>query len=159
MVLGTIGMLWLTRLDVDSVYASGVLPALILLGLAMGSIMPGAMQTATLGVDRHFAGVASAMVNTSQQVGGSIGTALLNTVAATVLADALVAHAGDADAVTAATIAGYTAAFAWGAVFFAFGAVLTVLLFRTRRSTAAVLAARAAEADESAGEPEPVVAH
>ncbi|MFX4396888.1 MFS transporter, partial [Acinetobacter baumannii] len=74
MILGMSGMLLLTRLTVDSVYVTDVLPGLVLLGLAMGSIMPASMQTATLGVDRHFAGVASAMVNTSQQVGGSIGT-------------------------------------------------------------------------------------
>ena len=49
----------------------------------MGTIMPASMQTATLGVDREYAGVASALVNTSQQVGGSIGTALINTLAAT----------------------------------------------------------------------------
>ena len=64
----------------------------MVIGFAMGTIMPASMQTATLGVDRQFAGVASAMVNTSQQVGGSIGTALLNTLAATAAADYLAAH-------------------------------------------------------------------
>ncbi|WP_246036122.1 hypothetical protein [Sinomonas susongensis] len=52
------------------------------------------MQTATLGIDRHFAGVASAMVNTSQQVGGSIGTALLNALAATAFTDYVQARCG-----------------------------------------------------------------
>ena len=69
--------------SLDSSYAADVLPGLIVIGFAMGSIMPASMQTATLGVDRQYAGAASAMVNTSQQVGGSIGTALLNTLAAT----------------------------------------------------------------------------
>jgi MFS family permease len=78
MVLAMIGMILLTRLDLDSSYAANVLPALMVMGFGMGTIMPASMQTATLGVDREFACVASAMVNTSQQVGGSIGVALLN---------------------------------------------------------------------------------
>lgn len=64
----------------------------VITGFAIGSIMPASMQTATLGVDRQFAGVASAMVNTSQQVGGSIGTALLNTLAATAATDYVSSH-------------------------------------------------------------------
>ena len=84
MTLGVIGMIWLTRLDASTAPTPrDVLPPLMVIGFAMGTIMPASMQTATLGVDRQFAGVASAMVNTSQQVGGSIGTALLNTLAAT----------------------------------------------------------------------------
>lgn len=79
MVLGVAGMLLLTRLDLHSGYAANVLSALMTLGFARGTIMPGLMQTATRGVvDLRFASVASAMVNTSEQVGGSIGTALPN---------------------------------------------------------------------------------
>ena len=58
-------------------YASHVLPSLILIGVGFGLVLAPAFATATLGVPRQDAGVASAMVNTSQQVGGSIGTALL----------------------------------------------------------------------------------
>jgi len=91
------------------------------------------MQTATLGVDREFAGVASAMVNTSQQVGGSIGVALMNTLAATAAADYLASNAPVTAAVAAnAAIASYTTAYWWGAGFFAFGAVVAALLFRRR---------------------------
>jgi EmrB/QacA subfamily drug resistance transporter len=136
MILGASGMLLLTRLTVDSVYVTDVLPGLVLLGLAMGSIMPASMQTATLGVDRHFAGVASAMVNTSQQVGGSIGTALLNTIAATATTAYLTDHAADdAAALGSAAVTGYTTAFTWGAAFFASGAVLAAVLFRRRSRT------------------------
>ena len=92
MVLGAAGMLYLTRLGLDSTYAANVLPPLMILGFGMGTIMPAAIQTATLGVDREFAGVASALVNTSQQVGGSIGTALLNTLAATAATGYLASH-------------------------------------------------------------------
>lgn len=150
MVLGVIGMLLLTRLDLGSGYAADVLPALMLLGLAMGTIMPGSMQTATRGVDVQFAGVASAMVNTSQQVGGSIGTALLNTLAATAVTDYLASHAPVTATIAAeAAVQSYAVAYGWGAGFYAVGAVLTVLLFRRRRPVAVAALAS----------PAPVLAH
>lgn len=150
MVLGVIGMLLLTRLDLGSGYAADVLPALMLLGLAMGTIMPGSMQTATRGVDVQFAGVASAMVNTSQQVGGSIGTALLNTLAATAVTDYLALHAPVTATIAAeAAVQSYAVAYGWGAGFYAVGAVLTVLLFRRRRPVAVAALAS----------PAPVLAH
>jgi len=133
MTLGALGMFNLTFLNVSSTYAPDVLAPLMLIGFAMGTIMPASMQTATLGVDRQFAGVASAMVNTSQQVGGSIGTALLNTLAATAAADYLVAHApATAAVVTDAALTSYSTAYWWGAGFFVLGAVLSALLFRRR---------------------------
>ena len=133
MTAGVTGMLFLTRLDLDSSYAANVLPALMILGFGMGSIMPASIQTATLGVSRQFAGVASAMVNTSQQVGGSVGTALLNTLAATAAADYLASHL-PTTATTAAEAAvhSYAVAYWCGAGVFAFGAVLSALLFRRR---------------------------
>ncbi|MGW5125974.1 MFS transporter [Streptomyces sp. NPDC004069] len=76
------GMLLLTQLDLGSSYAALLLPAMLLLGLGMGTAFMPAMSLATQGVQPRDAGVASAMVNTSQQVGGAIGTALLNTIAA-----------------------------------------------------------------------------
>ena len=82
LVLGVGAMLVLTRLTVTGGFASHVLPAELLLGLGMGGVFATAFNTGTQGVGPRDAGVASAMVNTSQQVGGSLGTALLNTVAA-----------------------------------------------------------------------------
>lgn len=76
------GMLLLTQLEIGSSYPALILPALLLLGLGMGTAFMPAMSLATHGIEPRDAGVASAMVNTSQQVGGAIGTALLNTVAA-----------------------------------------------------------------------------
>jgi EmrB/QacA subfamily drug resistance transporter len=131
MALGSLGMVLLTNLDLDSSYAANVLPPLMILGFAMGSIMPASMQTATLGVDRHFAGVASAMVNTSQQVGGSIGTALLNTLAATAAADYVAAHLpATAEVAAQAAVTSYAVAYWWGAGFFAVGGIIAALLFR-----------------------------
>jgi MFS family permease len=133
MLLAAGAMVYLTHLDAQSTYAADILPPLMILGFGMGSIMPASMQAATLGVDRSFAGVASAMVNTSQQVGGSIGTALLNTLAATAAADYVAAHTPPTEAVLAdAAIQSYAVAYWWGAAFFAFGAVLAAVLFRRR---------------------------
>jgi hypothetical protein len=83
MLLGAVGMLYLTRLGPHSGYAGHVLPALIVLRLGFGVIIAPAIQTATLGVARNDSGIASARVNTSQQVAGSIGLALLSTIAVT----------------------------------------------------------------------------
>jgi EmrB/QacA subfamily drug resistance transporter len=83
------GLLLLLRTDLDSSYAGTVMPALIVIGLGMGTIFSSAMNTATTGVARSDAGVASATVNTMQQIGGSIGTALLSTIFADVVANSL----------------------------------------------------------------------
>jgi hypothetical protein len=156
MTLGAIGMLLLTRLDLGSDYVPDILIPLMILGFGMGSTMPAAMQTATLGVDREFAGVASAMVNTSQQVGGSIGVALLNTLAATAATDYLASNLPATAAVAAeAAIRSYATAYWWGAGFFAAGAVLAAFLFR-RRGHGLSVAAPAAVADADA---EPALAH
>jgi EmrB/QacA subfamily drug resistance transporter len=133
MAVGALGMAYLAQLDLQSGYAANVLPPLIVLGIGMGSIMPASIQTATLGVDRQFAGVASALVNTGQQAGGSLGTALLNTLAASAATSYVTSHGPVTASVAAeAAVHGYAAAYWWGAGFFAFGAVLAALLFRRR---------------------------
>ena len=80
MLFGTAAMLTLTQLGTRLRLRHHVLPSLILMGIGMGNIFPPAFQSATFGVDRADTGVASAMVNTMQQVGGSIGTALLSSI-------------------------------------------------------------------------------
>ncbi|AMB60415.1 Puromycin resistance protein pur8 [Microterricola viridarii] len=131
MVLGMIGMIYLTHLTLESTYAADILPPLAIIGLGMGTIMPASIQTATLGVNRDFAGVASATVNTSQQVGGSIGTALLNTLAATAATSYVSAHLpASPEVIAEAALHSYSVAYWWAAGFFAFGAVLSALLFR-----------------------------
>ncbi|GII99253.1 EmrB/QacA subfamily drug resistance transporter [Sediminihabitans luteus] len=149
-----VGMLWFTQLAGDSAYASGVMPGLILMGIGMGCTMPPAFQLATLGVDRRYAGVASAMVSTSQQVGGAIGTAVLNTLAATAATSYVTDHAPATPQVMAdAAIHSYDVAYLWSAAFFLVGAVVVAFLFRTKDDRAERLAT--AEAETSA----PVVAH
>jgi hypothetical protein len=93
--------------------------------------MPSAMQLATAGVTAEDAGVASATVNAMQQVGGSIGTALLNTLAASAATNYLSGRDATSKLVQAqATIESYTTAFWWSAGLFAAGAVIAFLLFR-----------------------------
>ncbi|MFC7013543.1 MFS transporter [Streptomyces viridiviolaceus] len=95
MLLASGGMVILTQMTVHSEYATEILPALILMGLGMGLTFMPVFSTATAGVAPWDAGVTSATVNTSQQVGGSIGTALLNTIATTSSASYLTAHLTD----------------------------------------------------------------
>ncbi|CAL9448564.1 putative MFS-type transporter EfpA [Streptomyces sp. enrichment culture] len=91
-----VGMLLLTRLEIGTSYAGVLLPGMLLLGLGMGTAFMPAMSMATQGVRPQDAGVASAMVNTSQQVGGAIGTALLNTIAASATTSYITGHIGSA---------------------------------------------------------------
>ena len=80
MGLTALGLAYLTGIEVDSSYASAILPGIIVMGVGFGLIMAPSFATATHGVAPSDAGVASAMVNTSQQIGGSLGVALLSTV-------------------------------------------------------------------------------
>jgi hypothetical protein len=129
MLLGALGMALLTRIGVDTAYASHVLPSLILIGVGFGLVVAPAFASATLGVPRQDSGVASALVNASQQVGGSIGTALLSTMAVSATADYLAANGSDL--VRQAAVEGYTTAFWWAAAIFAVGALVTGSLLRS----------------------------
>lgn len=132
MALGALGMLYLTGLSAESSYATDILPALIVMGVGFGLIFAPSIATATSGVDPADAGVASAMVNTSQQVGGSIGTALLSTLAVSAT-DSFMAGAAPAPELMAqAAVHGYTTAFYWSAAIFAIGSVVTALLLRSK---------------------------
>ncbi|MFF4486904.1 MFS transporter [Streptomyces sp. NPDC001544] len=119
MVLAAGGMLVLTRMTVHSDYTTEILPALLLMGLGMGLTFMPVFATATAGVAPQDSGVTSATVNTSQQVGGSIGTALLNTVATTSSTAYITAHltspARKATVVPAGIVHGYTVAIWWAA--------------------------------------------
>ncbi|MFC9911610.1 MFS transporter [Streptomyces sp. NPDC059862] len=114
MVLAASGMLYLTRITVHSEYATDILPALIPMGLGMGLTFTPVFSTATAGVAPHDSGVTSAGVNTAQQVGGSIGTALLNTIATTSSTTYLAAHltgpAQRAEVIREGIVHGYTVA-------------------------------------------------
>jgi EmrB/QacA subfamily drug resistance transporter len=132
MALGALAMFLFTRLTPSSSYASDVLPGLLILGVAMGCIFAPAFSTATLGVDGREAGVASAMVNTSQQVGGSVGTSLLSTIFASAVASYTAGHLHTRDLANAAAVHGYTTAFWWSVGIFALGFLLSLVIFPGR---------------------------
>lgn len=126
--IAALGMAWLTRIGLDTGYATHILPGLILLGLGLGGAMSTAFQSATSGVRHDDAGVASAMINTSQQVGGSIGTALLSTIAASASSDYLAARTPDRLTLAQSAIESYTTSFTWAAGVFVLGAVVLAVL-------------------------------
>ncbi|WP_280246376.1 MFS transporter [Nocardia abscessus] len=127
-LIAAAGMAWLTRIGLDTGYATHILPALILLGLGLGGAMAIAFQGATSGVQHEDAGVASAMINTSQQVGGSIGTALLSTIAASAATDYLSTRRPDPLTIAQSAIESYTTSFWWATAIFVAGGLLTAVL-------------------------------
>jgi EmrB/QacA subfamily drug resistance transporter len=133
MLFNAVGLAWLTRIGVHSSYASSLLGPLVVTGFGMGLIFSAAANTGTFGVASRDAGVASASVNTGQQLGGAIGTALLNTIAASATTSYLASHRSGQPApllVHLALIHSYTTVFWVCAGMFAAGAVICGALLR-----------------------------
>ena len=107
LLLAALGVALFTRLTPDASYVTHVLPTELLLGLGLGIAIVPCISTATQNADPSDVGVTSAMTNTSQQIGASIGTALLNTIAATATATYLVSHRRIGDEIARATVHGY----------------------------------------------------
>src|SRR6202453_260319 len=138
-LLFAIGMIYLPRLTVTAGYLSGILPALLIMGLGFGLIFAPAINTATAGVQREDSGVASALVNTMQQVGGSIGTSALSTIALTATTSYLVTrHTGPLAQATAA-VHGYTLAFTVSAGLFGLGVILAIALLPSPQRLSAII--------------------
>jgi EmrB/QacA subfamily drug resistance transporter len=146
LLLGAVAMVMLHRVGLHSDYVSHVLPYLILLGLGFGLSLAPSFSTGTLGLQPHDAGVGSATLNTSQQVGGSIGTALLNTLAAGAAATYLVGRVASPANLKAAALHSYTTAFLWSSLIFVAGAVVAGLVLERGN-----LSALAPAPDEGAG--------
>jgi EmrB/QacA subfamily drug resistance transporter len=127
-LVGAFGMGTLTTIQAHSGYASHVLPGIVLVGLGIGAAMSVAFQAATAGVKHTDAGVASAMVNTSQQIGGSIGTALLSTFAATAVTNYLAGRRPTPALLTAAHLHSYVTTFWWATGILAAGAAILTML-------------------------------
>ncbi|HEY6499609.1 MAG TPA: MFS transporter, partial [Streptosporangiaceae bacterium] len=139
MLLAAAGMAWLTRLGVHSTYGASIVGPMMVAGAGIGLSMPPSMNTGTFGVAPSDAGVASATLNVGQQLGGSIGTALLNTIAtsaaATYLTGLHLSRAALASprgklALATGQVHGYTTAFWWTAGIFAGGGIVCALLMR-----------------------------
>jgi EmrB/QacA subfamily drug resistance transporter len=150
-----LGVLWFSRIGVHSGYWSHLFPAELIMSLGMGMVFVPVNNTALTGVSSADAGVASALINTTQQIGGSIGTALLNTIATSVTATYLVTHgiaggvakaastavAGSAAGTrTAATVAagtvhGFSVAFIFAAGFLALALVAVTVLVTSKAAS------------------------
>jgi hypothetical protein len=140
MLFGCGAMTYLTQLTVTSSYVGGILAPLIIMGLGFGMIFSPAINTATAGVQRQDSGVASALVNTMQQVGGSIGTSALSTIALTATTSYLTAHHIGPLAPAVAATHGYTTAFAVSAGIFGLGVILAITLLPSRQRLIALRA-------------------
>jgi MFS family permease len=142
MALSLIAMVLFAQLKPTSSYGSAVLPGLLIVGVGLGCIFAPTFSTGTLGVESSEAGIASAMVNTSQQVGGSVGTSLLSTIWASAVATYVATHlhhvtgvASAAAVRSAAVVHGDTTAFWWAAGIFGLGFLLTLFILPARCGT------------------------
>jgi predicted MFS family arabinose efflux permease len=150
MALLTLGILWFTMVSVNGSYAVDLVPGFILAGVGLGfSFVPDSIAALT-GVRNQEAGVASGLINTSQQIGGALGVALLLTVATS----RTTTLAGDGESQAAATVGGFQYAFAVGAGLAFLGLLATLFVIRGRRAEQA----GAAEEPAVAAAAEPAVA-
>ncbi|AUA11024.1 DHA2 family efflux MFS transporter permease subunit [Streptomyces sp. SID8382] len=135
LLIAAAGVALLVPLDVDSSYAVGLLLPELLVGFGMGLVMAPAMNYATHGVEEGDAGIASATVNTAQQIGGSIGTAMLNTIATSVTSDYMASHARQMTPRTAKAglVEGFSQAFVVSSLILVGTAVVVALLMNTPR--------------------------
>jgi EmrB/QacA subfamily drug resistance transporter len=159
LLLAAGGMVWLTKIGPNSSYAADILPPLVIAAVGFGFMFSAAINTGTYGVRPSDAGVASASVNTGQQLGGSIGTALLNTIAASATARYLTANISPrtlvhghptGQLVQLSLVHGYTTAFWTSAAIFTAGAVICGTLLRP-----GPLYARGAPGLPAAAQPQP----
>jgi EmrB/QacA subfamily drug resistance transporter len=130
LAIAAAGLIVLTTLTPTSGYATVILPAEILVGVGMGLVFTPAISVVTSNVEPRYAGVAAATANTSMQIGGSLGTAVLNSLAVAATAS----YAATADR-SDALVHGYATATGWSALTLAVAAVLVLILVRTPRPT------------------------
>ena len=142
-IVAALSMLALTQIGVDTAFATHVLPAEIVLGLGLGLTFVPLANVALVGVPDHDAGAASATLNATQQVGGSLGTALLNTIYTTAITGWVTVHGvvpyppdngqprfGPSPQ---GLVHGYVTAFAWGAGLLVGSALIILFLLNVRK--------------------------
>jgi EmrB/QacA subfamily drug resistance transporter len=137
LVAATLAMLYLIQITPSTSYAAHVLPAEIVMSVGLAAVFIPASSTALVGVSPHDAGVASALLNTCQQIGGSLGTALLNTLYASAVTVYLAGHvtspAQTPQVLPDAFVHGYHVAFFWGAVLMAAALAVVIVLVNARK--------------------------
>ena len=129
-----IGLLLLSRAPVDGTYVADVLPGLLVMSAGLGLTFVPMTLIATTNVTDEDAGLASGIFNSSQQIGGALGLAILSTVAATQTSNALESAGAQPDAAqqASALVDGFQSAFALGAGLMLLGVVIAALLIRRR---------------------------
>ena len=139
LVISALGLLLLTRLTPESTYLTDIFPALFLFGIGVGNIAVPIFSTAMSAADTRDAGIVSAVVSTSQQIGGSIGTALLNTLSTSAAAAYLLSHPAGVGARGAAMVHGLATACAMAAAVALAGALIagTLINIDPRKKAAA----------------------
>ena len=128
--LATVGLIWLTQVTPTSGYTTHVLPSIVVMSLGMGQAFVPMSSVPLVGIDPADAGVAGALVNTMQQVGGSLGVALLSTISASATSSYAHGHGGVSPN---AIVHGYTTAFSISALLLGAAAAVSVALVRTRK--------------------------
>jgi hypothetical protein len=151
LLIAAAGLFMLHLVGLHTAYVSHVLPYLIVMGLGFGLSLAPSFSTGTIGLAPHDAGVGSATLNTSQQVGGSIGTALLNTLAASAASSYLVGKVMNKHNLAEATLHSYTTAFEWSSLIFVLGAVVAGLVLKSGNLAALTQNAPAADAPAASG--------
>jgi EmrB/QacA subfamily drug resistance transporter len=143
MATAAVGLMLLSFAPVDGSYVADVLPGLLVMSAGLGLTFVPLTLIATTNVADEDAGLASGLFNSSQQIGGALGLAILSTVAANTTADALPTGAAPTALQQAsALVDGYQMAFAVGAGLMIVGVIVTALFIR-RRDVAAIQAAEA----------------
>ena len=137
LLLAALGLFWLSRIGVHTSYWTHLFPQLILTSLGMGLAFTALSSTALTNVQERDSGVASAVLNSTQQVGASLGAALLNTIAATATATYLASHGPQRPE---ALVHGFSVALAVGAIIVAVGAVVSAVLINAKPSNLAAAA-------------------
>lgn len=140
LAMATVGMLYLTQVEPSSSYLTQVLPAMVIMSVGMAGVFIPASSTALVGVGGHDAGIASAVLNTSQQVGGSLGLALLNTLYAGAVTDFMASNRlapvetpfGLQPPFEALTH-GYAVSFFWGAVLLISALLVSIVVINARK--------------------------
>ncbi len=140
LIMATGSMLWLTQIGPETNYFTHVLPPMVVMSVGLAGVFIPASSTALFGVGGHDAGIASAVLNTSQQIGGSLGLALLNTLYIGAVEDFMIENRlqprdtpNGPLAPDDALVHGYAVSFFWGSVMFLLALVVTVLMINARK--------------------------